>query len=146
VVATLADDLKHVQLFSCLSQRQLRKLSGDFKERTFSIGTTPVRQGQMSGVGFFIISDGEASVTVDGREVARLRPGDYFGELGLIGERTRMATVTAETPLRCFELPTWHFRRYVKENPDASWKLLQHLVELLAEEQAANRRSTTGAY
>lgn len=144
-MANLADDLKQVRLFSCLSQRQLRKLSRDFKERTFSTGTTPVRQGQMSGIGFFIIADGEASASVDGREVARLGPGDYFGELGLIGERPRMATVTAETPLRCLELPTWHFRRFVKENPDASWKLLQHLVDLLAEEQTANRGTTITA-
>lgn len=138
-MATLADDLKRVPLFSGLSQRQLRKLSRDFRERAFSAGTTPVRQGHMSGIGFFVITDGEASVSVEGTEVARLGPGDYFGELGLIGERPRMATVTAETPLRCLELATWHFRRFVKDNPDASWKLLQHVVDLLAEERTAKR-------
>jgi CRP/FNR family cyclic AMP-dependent transcriptional regulator len=137
VVANLVDDLKRVPLFSGLSQRQLKKLSRDFfRERDFSVGTTPVRQGHMSGIGFFVITDGEASVSVDGSEVARLGPGDYFGELGLIGGRPRLATVTAETPLKCLELATWHFRRFVKENPDVSWKLLQHLVDLLAERTA----------
>lgn len=87
----------------------------------------------MSGVGFFIVTDGEASVAVDGREVARLRPGDHFGELGLISERPRTATVTAETTLQCVEIPAWHFRRFIKDNPDAAWKLLQHLANLMTE-------------
>jgi CRP/FNR family transcriptional regulator, cyclic AMP receptor protein len=141
-VASLADDLKRVSLFSSLNQRQLKRLSRDFRERTFVPGMTPVRQGHTSGIGFFVITEGEASVSVDGREVARLGPGDHFGELGLIGERTRLATVTAETPLRCAELAIWHFRRFVKENPDVSWKLLQHLVDLLAEERTAKNRRT----
>jgi CRP/FNR family transcriptional regulator, cyclic AMP receptor protein len=139
-VATLADDLKQVPLFSGLNKRQLKRLSRDFKARTFLPGTTPVRQGQMSGIGFFVITEGEASVSVSGREVARLGPGEYFGELGLIGDRERMATVTAETPLRCAELASWHFRRFVKENPDASWKLLEHLVDVLVEERATKNR------
>ena len=141
-MATLAADLKRVPLFSGLNERQLKRLSRDFRERTFLPGTTPVRQGHMSGIGFFVITEGEASVSVDGREVARLAPGDHFGELGLIGERSRMATVTAETPLRCAELPSWHFRRFVKENPDVSWKLLQHVVGLLVEERTAKNRVT----
>jgi CRP-like cAMP-binding protein len=132
-VPSLADDLKKVPLFSGLSQRQLKRLSRDFKERDFKPGTTPVRQGRMSGVGFFVITEGEASVSVDGTERARLGPGDYFGELGLISERARTATVTAETPLRCVMLASWDFRRFTKDNPDASWKLLQHVVDLLAE-------------
>jgi CRP/FNR family transcriptional regulator, cyclic AMP receptor protein len=132
-VATLADDLKQVPLFSSLNQRQLKRLSRDFRERTFVPGTTPLRQGHMSGIGFFVITEGEASVSIDGREVARLGPGDHFGEFGLIGQRPRMATVTAETTLRCAELASWHFRRFVKENPGVSWKLLEHLVDLLAE-------------
>jgi CRP-like cAMP-binding protein len=106
-VAALADDLKQVPLFSSLSQRQVKRLARDFRERTFDPGMTPVRQGHRSGIGFFVITEGEASVSVDGKEVARLRPGDHFGELGLIGKGLRTATVTAETPLRCAELASW---------------------------------------
>jgi CRP-like cAMP-binding protein len=139
-VPTLADDLRQVPLFSSLSQRQLKRLSRDFRERTFAAGTTPIRQGHMSGVGFFVITEGEASVSIDGREVARLGRGDHFGELGLIGQRARTATVTAQTPLlRCAELASWDFRRYVKENPGVSWKLLEHLVDLLEERTAKDR-------
>ena len=135
---TLADDLKQVPLFSSFSQRQLKRLSRDFRERSLVAGTTPVRQGHMSGIGFFVIIEGEASVSIDGREVARLGPGDHFGEFALIGSRPPTATVTAETPLlRCAELASWHFRQFVKENPGVSWKLLEHLVDVLVEERSA---------
>ena len=138
-MASLVDELKKVPLFSGLSQRQLKKLGRGFKERQFKAGTSVVRQGQMSGVGFFVITEGEAYVSVDGSEVARLGPGDHFGELALISERVRSATVTAAGPLNCLVMAFWDFRRFAKENPDVTWKLLQHLVGLLTEER--NRRA-----
>ena len=75
-MAILADELKQVPLFSSLTQRQLKRLSRDFRERTFVAGTTPVREGHLSGIGFFVITEGEASVSINGTEVARLGPGD----------------------------------------------------------------------
>jgi len=138
-VAKLVDELRQVPLFSGLSQRQLKQLARGFKEREFRPGTSMVRQGEMSGVGFFVITGGEASVSVDGMEVAKLGPGDHFGELALISEQVRSATVTAEGPLQCLVMAFWDFRRFAKENPDVMWKLLQHLVGLLTEER--NRRA-----
>ena len=138
-MAKLVDELRQVPLFSGLSQRQLKQLGRGFKEREFRPGTSMVRQGEMSGVGFFVITGGEASVSVDGMEVAKLGPGDHFGELALISEQVRSATVTAEGPLQCLVMAFWDFRRFAKENPDVTWKLLQHLVGLLTEER--NRRA-----
>ena len=63
-MASTADDLKHVPLFSDLNQRQLRRLRRSFKERNFRSGTAIVREGEMSGVDFFVILEGEASVMV----------------------------------------------------------------------------------
>jgi CRP-like cAMP-binding protein len=135
-VANLADELKKVPLFSGLSQRQLKRLARSFKAREFKTGTEVVRQSQMSGVGFFVITEGQASVSVDGTEIARLGPGDHFGELALISERVRSATVIADGPLRCLVMAFWDFRQIAKENPDITWKLLQYLVELLTEERS----------
>ena len=132
-------ELKNVPLFSGLSQRQLRRLAASIREREIRDGTTIVREGEMSGIDFFVIAEGEASVSVAGSEVARLGPGDYFGELALIGERVRTATVTAVGHLRCLAIAAWDFRRFVKENPDVSWKLLQHLARLLTEEPATGQ-------
>jgi CRP/FNR family cyclic AMP-dependent transcriptional regulator len=134
-VANLADQLKQVPLFSSLSERQLKRLARNFKESQFRAGTSMVRQGHFSGVNFFVIAEGEASVSVDGAEIGRLGPNDHFGELALIGDQVRSATVTAEGPLRCLVMTSWHFRSFVKDNPDVSWKLLQHLANLLTEEQ-----------
>jgi CRP-like cAMP-binding protein len=135
-VPNLIDELKQVPLFSDLSQRQLKRLARDFKERTFRSGTSMVRRGQMSGVDFFVIAEGEASVTVDGTEIDRLGPGDHFGEVALIGEQVRQATVTADGPLRCLVMTSWDFQKFVKGNPEASWKLLQYLVRVLTEERS----------
>jgi len=138
-MAKLVDELRQVPLFSGLSQRQLKQLARGFKEREFRPGTSMVRQGEMSGVGFFVITGGEASVSVDGMEVAKLGPGDHFGELALISEQVRSATVTAEGHLQCLVMAFWDFRRFATENPDVTWKLLQHLVGVLTEER--NRRA-----
>jgi CRP-like cAMP-binding protein len=134
-MADVTEQLIQVPLFSELNQRQLKRIGRDFRDRRFKPGASIVRQNEMSGVGFFIITEGEASVTVDGREVARLGAGEHFGELALISESVRTATVTAVTPLRCLEITFWDFRRIAKDNPDIAWKLLQYVVGLLIDER-----------
>jgi CRP-like cAMP-binding protein len=136
------DELRDVRLFSGLSQRQLKQLARLAKERQFRPGVVVVEEGTMSGVGFFIVADGEASVSVDGTEVARIGPGGHFGELALITEAARTATVTAETRLRCHVIAFWDFRKYAKDNPDVSWKLLQHLAGLLTTERERRARAS----
>ena len=111
------------------------------KVRQFRPGVDVVVEGTMSGVGFFIISEGEASVTVDGREVARIGPGDHFGELALITEDARTATVTALTRLTCNVIAFWDFRKFARDNPDVAWRLLQHVAALLVAERTRNVRA-----
>ena len=141
-VSTVVDELQGVRLFAGLSQRQLRQLARLVKQREFRPGVTVIEEGTMSGVGFFVVAEGEASVSVDGSEVARIGPGDHFGELALISEDARTATVTAVTRLRCHVIAFWDFRRFAKENPDVSWKLLQHLAGLLTAERERRARAT----
>jgi CRP-like cAMP-binding protein len=135
-VPSAADDLKRVPLFSGLSQRQLRQLANDFSERRVPVGALLAKQGEMSGVAFFVIAEGEAAVIVDGRRVETIGPGDYFGELAMITQRARMATVEALTPMRCHTIQFWDFRAFAKKNPDVMWKLLQHLAGILFEVQS----------
>ena len=141
-MSAVVDELRAVRLFRGLSQRQLRQLARLVKEREFRPGLKVVEEGTMSGVGFFIVADGEAAVSVDGREVARIGPGDHFGELALITEDARTATVTAVTRLRCYVIAFWDFRRFARENPDVSWKLLQHLAGLLTAERDRRARAS----
>jgi len=135
-VPSVAEELKRVPLFSGLSQRQLRQLAKDFKDHRASAGALLAQQGQMSGVAFFVIAEGEAAVIVDGTRVATLGPGAHFGELAMITERARSATVEALTPMRCHTIQFWHFRAFAKKNPDVTWKLLQHVARILLEEQS----------
>ena len=122
--------LKRVPLFAELDNRQLKKLAAGFRERTVGPGTKVTTEGEMSGVGFFVVAGGEASVNVGGKDVGTLGPGDHFGELALVSESARTATVTATTELQLLEIPFWDFRDFAHANPDVTWKLLQHVVAL----------------
>ena len=124
------DDLRKVPLFAELDNRQLKKLASRFRERTVGPGTQVTAEGEMSGVGFFVVGSGEASVNVGGKDVATLGAGDHFGEIALVSEAARTATVTATTDLRLLEIPFWDFRDFAHANPDVTWKLLQHVVAL----------------
>ena len=132
---SVAEDLKRVPLFSGLNQRQLRQLAKDFLDRRIPAGAQLAKQGEMSGVAFFVIVEGEAAVIVDGTRVGTLGPGDHFGELAMISEGARTATVEAVTPMLCHTIQFWHFRAFAKKNPDVTWKLLQHVAALLLQEQ-----------
>jgi CRP-like cAMP-binding protein len=126
-----SDDLAKVPLFAGLGRRQLNKLAEHFRERTLPAGSIPVEEGTMSGIGFFVVAEGEAAVSVGGNVVATLKPGSHFGEIALISEAERTATVTATTDLRLLEIPFYEFRDFAHDNPDVMWKLLQDVVAML---------------
>jgi CRP/FNR family transcriptional regulator, cyclic AMP receptor protein len=127
MAAEATELLGRVPLFSGLDPRELETISRTVHERTFNAGDTVAQEGQ-GGVGFFVIKAGEAKVTVGGEEVRRLGPGDYFGEIALISEGSRTATVTAESELECYGLTPWEFRPLVQTNAGIAWKILQALA------------------
>jgi CRP/FNR family transcriptional regulator, cyclic AMP receptor protein len=120
--------LKRVPLFSDLEDRERAEIASAMKQRTFSAGQSIAVEGE-SGVGFFVIEEGEAKVTVHGDEVRTLGPGDYFGEVALITQGPRTATVTADTDLKTYGMTFWDFRPLVEETPTLAWKLLQSAVK-----------------
>jgi CRP/FNR family transcriptional regulator, cyclic AMP receptor protein len=124
------ESLRRVPLFAELDPRQLDQVARLFKERRFAQGETVTKEG-LGGAAFFLIDSGEAAVTVAGAARASLGPGDYFGEIALIDEGARSATITATTDLVCFGLTLWEFRPLVQANGEISWKLMQALVQRL---------------
>jgi CRP/FNR family cyclic AMP-dependent transcriptional regulator len=130
VAGAPVDALRRVQLFAELDQGELEQLARLFKERRFSQGETVVREGS-GGAAFYLIESGEAAVSVRGAERPALRPGDHFGEIALIDEGPRSATITATSDLVCYGLTFWDFRPLVQESGPLGWKLLQAMVEKL---------------
>lgn len=126
----LVSSLARVPLFAGLAERDLSSLARDMKERTFAAGTEITREGR-SGVGFFVILEGEAVVRIAGSERRRLGPGDWFGEIALIDEGPRSASVTAEGEVRAAGLSAWEFAPFVKGHPDVAWTLLRTLASRL---------------
>jgi CRP/FNR family transcriptional regulator, cyclic AMP receptor protein len=122
--------IQKVPLFADLDRKELSDLASWFKERSFSEGEEVVSEGR-GGIGFFVIEAGEAGVSVHGDERASLGPGDYFGEVALIDEGARSATVTAKSPLRTYGLTSWEFRPLVENNASIAWKLLQTMAKRL---------------
>ena len=119
-----ANLLKRVPIFSDLDKNELERIAASMKQRTFNAGDTVTSEGQ-TGVGFFVIEDGEATVTVAGDARRKLGPGDYFGEVALLNESARTATITADSDLRCYGLTSWEFRPLVETHGSIAWKLLQ---------------------
>ena len=105
------------------------------KERRFKEGAEVTTEGA-GGAGFFVIVEGNATVSVSGEQRATLGPGDYFGEIALIDEGTRSASITAATDILSYGLTAWEFRPFVEEHPQVAWALLQTLAKRLRESQA----------
>jgi len=122
--------LQRIPLFAELEPRELERLSGSFKERTFDAGQTVATEGE-GGAGFFVIESGEATVTVRDADRGKLGPGDYFGEIALIDDGARSATVTADSELRCYGLTSWEFRPLVESNASIAWKLMETMAKRL---------------
>ncbi|HZQ65290.1 MAG TPA: Crp/Fnr family transcriptional regulator [Gaiellaceae bacterium] len=129
--------LRSVPLFNGLSNRDLGRLAQSFKERTFPAGETIATEGT-GGVGFFVIGEGEVSYVVNGEEVGRGGPGEYFGEIALIDDGPRSATVTAASDVTAYGLTSWEFKPLVEENAAIAWELLQVLAKRLRAAQAGS--------
>ena len=127
--------LQRIPLFAELEPRELERLGESFKERTFSAGEPVATEGE-GGAGFFVIESGEASVTVHGDERGRLGPGDYFGDVAMIDQGDRTASIKAESDLKCYGLTFWDFRPIVESEPRIAWPLLQAMAKRLRQAEA----------
>ena len=127
--------LQKIPLFAGLEPRELERLGGSFKERTFNAGDTVASEGE-GGAGFFVIESGEAVVSAGGEELRRLGPGDYFGDIALIDMGARTASILAESDLHCYGLTFWDFRPLVESDARIAWPLLQAMAKRLREGEA----------
>jgi len=128
-VATASTDaLRKVPLFAGLDDKELEAIASSMRERRFNAGDTVTQEGA-GGVGFFIVEEGEADVAVGGEMKGSVGPGDYFGEIALINESPRTATLTARTDMLCYGMTPWDFRPLVETNSEIAWKLLTAMAD-----------------
>lgn len=122
------DVIAQVPLFSDLTKRELQVLSANCREREYPAGAALLRQGE-TGVGLFIITGGTVRVsqqTPSGevRDLGVFERGAVLGEMSLLDDLPRTATITAQEPTRALVIPVWDFRAALRESPEIAIKLL----------------------
>ena len=126
------DHLSSVSLFSSCSRKELQTIARASDELSIPAGKTLVEQGDV-GRECFVILEGTAAVMLNGRKVASLGPGAYFGELSLLDKGPRTATVTAETPMSVLVLGPREFSAVLEQVPGMAHKLLAALASRVRE-------------
>jgi CRP/FNR family transcriptional regulator, cyclic AMP receptor protein len=121
------EELAKVPIFSDLTPRELRRLLRSTEEYSYPEGAVFVKEGARSEQ-LFVILEGSARVIRRGRTVARIRAGDFFGEISLLDGQPRTATVIAETPVRCLVLLRKEFEKIIAEMPSVASRVLRSLA------------------
>jgi CRP/FNR family transcriptional regulator, cyclic AMP receptor protein len=131
---TKAEALGRIPLFSELTKDELHELAKRTEDLEVEAGKVLVREGEI-GQEFFVIIEGEAEATKDGKLLRTMGPNDFFGEIALLEDIPRTATVTAKTPLRFFVLTRQSFWSMLDATPSVERKILRTLAKrLLASE------------
>ena len=126
------DQLKQVELFDGLDAKELKLLAKTCTERQYPAGAVLMKEGE-PGAGLFILVEGKVSVSQGNppQEITTLGAGEVLGEMALLDDLPRSATVTAIEPSRCLLVPVWDFRATLRETPDIAIKLLVQLSRRL---------------
>jgi CRP-like cAMP-binding protein len=125
--------LKKVPLFSDCSKTELRALAKTADEIDLREGTVMTREGR-PGREFFVLVGGEARVTRKGKKIADLSGGDWFGEIALLTDRPRTATVTATSSVDVLVITDRRFRTVVETMPSIALKVLSSVSERLTQD------------
>jgi CRP/FNR family transcriptional regulator, cyclic AMP receptor protein len=123
--------LRNVPLFAGCSKRELREIASVADEIDFPEGKTLAREGA-AGREFFVLVDGDAQVTSDGRTLAQLGAGSWFGEMALLTSEPRTATVVTTSPVRTLVIADREFRALMERHPQIAGKVLTSVAQRLA--------------
>ena len=122
--------LKRVPLFAECSKKELGEIARVSDEMDVGQGSVLTREGD-SGREFFVLVEGVAEVRRKGRKVSTMKPGDFFGEIALVSDRPRTATVTAAAPGRVLVMTDRAFRELMQRMPSIQNKVLAAVVDRL---------------
>lgn len=123
--------IRGVPLFSELGRKQLEEVASIADEIDLKPGTDLTIEGT-PGRQFFVLIEGEATVTQGDREINRMGPGDFFGEIALVKDEPRTASVVAETPVRTLVITARSFRTLLDRSPEIEGKVMSAVNARLA--------------
>jgi CRP/FNR family transcriptional regulator len=121
-------DVKQAKLFEGLPASEVRSIEKQMKTVHHPAGHEIVVRGE-NGVGFMVILDGTVSVSTVQGKTRKLGPGDSFGEMALLDQEGRSATIKADTDVSLATIPEWNFKPFLKEHPEVTYRLLQLLSQ-----------------
>lgn len=127
------DLLRRVPLFAGCSRRELLRIARVADENSFAPGKELIKE-DTPGREFFVLVEGSAEIRRKGRKIQTLGPGDFFGEIALLTDRPRNATVTATSPVDALVITKWSFRQLLAGNPSIALKVMQALADRLPRE------------
>lgn len=124
------DFLGRVPLFEHCTPEELSAIASTALQSAYEPGQIIVTQGT-PGQAFYLITSGSAEVSRDGRSLATLHPGEFFGEMSLLDSAPRSATIKAASATECLMISSWDFKRLLEEHPSIAIKLLEVLSRRL---------------
>jgi CRP/FNR family cyclic AMP-dependent transcriptional regulator len=124
------ESLRRVPLFAGLDRKELELLAKLAKEQRYEPGATIVKTGA-GGHGLYIIKEGNVSVVRDGKKVASMGPGQFFGEISVLDGGPRTADVKADTETVCLTLVSWEIKPLLMDNAGITYKMLLEMVKRL---------------
>jgi CRP/FNR family cyclic AMP-dependent transcriptional regulator len=127
----LEEALENAPLFSGLGKKDIKNIAKRTKVVTYDAGHVIIEEGSGGYGGMGVVLTGSCQVLKGGKVVGRIQAGQLFGEMSLIDDRPRSATIIGEEPTRAAELPAWEFRAQIKENPELALNLLKTLSHRL---------------
>jgi CRP-like cAMP-binding protein len=134
----IADAIASMAIFADLARPQLIGVASRFEEAFFGKDQKVLRQG-LTGSGFYVIMDGEADVVADGRKLATLARGDFFGEVSVLLGEPPTADIVATRPMRCIVLGGPAVEGFLVDHPRVMYRMLQASARRLSDN---NRRIT----
>jgi len=124
--------LKKTSLFGQFSEKELEALFSTAKIREFDAGSTIVREGDPTSIGFYLILEGQVEVRKGQKTLAKLGAGDYFGEMALLTDAPRSADVVAVEKTKCLMIMRWELRSIISSYPDVALKMMGELARRLS--------------
>lgn len=125
--------LAEVPLFTGLKGKQIKSIAGAFaRERSYDGGEVIEKEGG-SAVAFYLITGGSVEVHKGEKLVSKLGRGQFFGEMALIDNQPRSATVTAAEPAKCLVMPVWSFKATLQKDPKIAMGVMKELARRLRE-------------